>query len=109
MTVSPPPDRLPPEVGRLVIALCGDYDRRESILRRAAADPEVLAYFEHLNRGIDRAMAAVCEEGIRTQLRRDIGLRRGARRSPIYCIGEGTYKRRKRASQYRIAKELKLL
>lgn len=104
-----PSDRLPPEVGRLVIALCGDYDRRERILRRAAADPEVLATYERLNRGIDRAIAAVCEEGIRTQLRLDIGLRRGARRSPIYCIGEGTYKRRKRASQYRIAKELRLL
>ena len=102
-------DRLPPEVGRLVIALCGDYDRRESILRREAAEEDVLALYRALNRGIDRAVSEVCEVGIRTQIRRDIGDRRGARRSPIICISEGTYKRRKRAAQFRIAKELRLL
>ncbi len=102
-------NRLPLEVGRLVIALCGDYDRRESILRRQAAAPDVLSMYDALNRGIDRAVAEVCEVGIRTQIRRDIGDRRGARRSPIICLSEGTYKRRKREAQYRIAKELRLL
>ena len=102
-------DRLPPEVGRLVIALVGDYDRRESVLRRSAAEADVLAMYDALNRGIDRAVAEVCEVGIRTQIRRDIGDRRGARRSPIICLSEGTYKRRKRETQYRIAKELRLL
>lgn len=104
---SEPP--LPPEVGRVVIALCGDYDRREGVLRRGEAPPEVLCTYESLNRGIDRAIAAVCEESIRTQLRRDIGERRGARRSPIATISEGTYKRRKRESALRIARELNLV
>lgn len=102
-------DSLPPEVGRVVIALCGDYDRRERILRHGEAAPEVLSTYEALNRGIDRAIAEVCEESIRTQLRRDIGERRGARRSPIFTISEGTYKRRKRDTALRIAKELNLV
>lgn len=102
-------DRLPPEVARVVIALCGDYDRRESIIRRSAAEPDVLAMYDALNRSIDRAVGEVCEVGIRTQIRRDIGDRRGARRSPIICLSEGTYKKRKRETQYRIAKELRLL
>ncbi len=100
---------LPPEVGRVVIALCGDYDRRERVLRRKEAPPEVLSTYESLNRGIDRALAEVCEESIRTQLRQDIAERRGARRTPILSISEGTYKRRKRESALRIARELNLL
>lgn len=100
---------LPDGVRRLVIALCDDYDRRESELRRGAASPEVLARCEQLNRGIDAAVGRVCEASIRTQMRRDIGERRGARRSPLYFLSEGTYKRRKRDSQYEIARELHLL
>ena len=100
---------LPPEVGRVVIALCGDYDRRERVLLRGEAAPAVLSSYETLNRGIDRALAEVCEEGIRTQLRRDIAEKRGARRTQILTISEGTYKRRKRESALRIARELNLL
>lgn len=102
-------DKLPIEVGRVVVALCGDYQRRESILRRGSAPPDVLAQYESLNRKIEDAVAEVCEEGIRRQILLDIGSRRGARRSPLYFLSEGTYKRRKRASQYRIAKALKLV
>lgn len=101
--------RLPPEVVRVVTALCGDYDRRERVLLHGEAAPEVLSTYEALNRGIDRAIAEVCEEGIRAQLRRDIAEHRGARRTPILTISEGTYKRRKRESEIRIARELNLL
>ena len=104
-----PQKKLPPEVGRVVVALCGDYDRRERILRHGEAAPEVLSTYETLNRGIDRALAAVCEEGIRTQLRHDIAEHRGARRTPILTIGEGPYKRRKRETAMQIARELNLL
>ena len=102
-------EKLPPELCRLVIALCGDYDRREGVIRKGSAAPEVLQNYESLNRGIDRALAEVCEVGIRGDMRRDIAERRGARRTFISCMGEGTFKRRKRASQYCIARELHLL
>ena len=108
MTVSAP-QKLPAEVRQLVIALCADYDRRERILRRGAATPDVLSVFESLNRGIDRAVAETCEIGIRTDIRRDIGAKRGARRTQLYFLSEGTYKRRKRDAQHRIAEELHLL
>ena len=102
---------LPPEVGRVVVALCGDYDRRERALRsdKATASRETLRHYNMLNRAIDRALAEVCEEPIRHQLLHDIGERRGARRTSIITMSEGTYKRRKRDSTYRIAKELRLL
>ncbi len=102
-------ERLPLCVNRLVVALCGDYERRASVLRRQAAAAEVLSRFCALNSAIDEAVAQVCEEGIRRQMREDIGAGRGARRSPLYYISEGTYKNRKRAAKYHIARRLNLL
>lgn len=100
---------LPPEIGRVVIALCGDYDRRERALHRGDGAPEILLNYRALNRAIDHAIAKVCEEPIRHQVLRDIAERRGARRTPINTLSEGTYKRRKRESTYQIARELRLL
>ena len=101
--------RMPLSLDRTIVGLCGDYDRRERILARAAAAPEVLAQYERINRGIDRAVADICEDGIREQIRLDIGAGRGARRTPLYFLSEGTYKSRKRDTKWRIAEELKLL
>jgi hypothetical protein len=101
--------KLPPEVRQVVVALCADYERRERILRRQSATPDVLSLYETLNRGIDRAVAELCEARIRTEMRRDIGAKRGARRTPLYFMSEGTYKRRKRDTQHRIAEALHLL
>ncbi len=102
-------EQLPLGVNRVVVALCGDYDRRERAIRRREATPEVLSSYTALNRAIDDALAEVCEEGIRVQMRADIGAGRGARRSPLYFLSEGTYKKRKRAAKYRIARILNLL
>ena len=101
--------RLPLSLERTIMGLCGDYDRRERVLERSAATPDVLASYERLNRGIDRAVAEVCEDSIREQIRIDIGSGHGARRTPLYFLGEGTYKSRKRDAKWRIAEELKLL
>ncbi len=102
-------ESLPLEVNRLVIALCGDYDRRQHILERKCASPDTLAHFYQLNSAIDNAVAEVCEEAICRQMREDIGAGRGARRSPLYFLSEGAYKQRKRAAKYRIARSLNLL
>lgn len=101
--------KLPPEVRQVVVALCADYDRRERALRCHSATPDVLSLYETLNRGIDRAIAEICEARICTDMRRDIGAKRGARRTPLYFMSEGTYKRRKRDTQHRIAETLHLL
>ena len=101
--------RLPLGVNRLVVAFCGDYDRRQDAIRKGSAPPETLAWFSHLNNAINVALADVCEASICTQMRKDIGDGRGARRTPIYFLSEGAYKKRKRAAKYRIAKQLKLV
>ena len=102
-------DPIPLEVDRLVVAVCGDYERRERLLHRRELPPEVRACLEEMNRRIDAAIAEVCEPGICLQIRRDIGERRGARRTPLYCLGEATYKRRKHEAKLSIARALRLM
>ena len=102
-------DPIPVEVDRLVVAICGDYERRGRLLRRTTLSPEVRDALAAMNAAIDAAIAEVCEAGIRLQIRRDIGERRGARRTPLYCLGEATYKRRKHDAKLAIAKALHLM
>ena len=102
-------DPIPVEVDRLVVAVCGDYERRVRMLRRTTLPPEVRDALAGLNATIDAAIAEVCEVGIRLQIRRDIGERRGARRTPLYCLGEATYKRRKHEAKLSIARALHLM
>ncbi|MBQ2718620.1 MAG: hypothetical protein IJF73_00980 [Clostridia bacterium] len=109
LTVQEKKEQLPLALNRLIVSLVGDYERRASVLRRKAAAPDVLDRYHALNRLIDEAIAEVCEEGICRQMRLDIGEGRGARRSPLYYMGEGLYKRRKRAAKERIAEKLGLL
>ncbi len=100
---------LPAALNRLIAPLGGAYARRASVPRRRAAAEHVLLRYHAINRLIDEAIGEVCEEGICRQMRLDIGEGRGARRSPLYFMGEGLYKRRKRAAKENIAKKLGLL
>ncbi len=99
---------LPLDVSRTVVSLCNDYDRRARELIRGEKSPSVLTHYRYLNDTIDAAIAEVCEEGIREAMRRDIGLNRGHRMSPIYFMADKTYKKRKRLSKLRIAEALAL-
>ena len=102
-------EALPTVLNRVIVAIVGDYDRRASILRRRAAAPDVLDRYHAINRAIDEAIAEVCEPAICRQIRLDIGEGRGARRTPLYFLGEGLYKKRKREAKESIAKHLLLL
>lgn len=92
-----------------VCALCLDYDRRAMALEERSEDIATLLTYQYLNEAIDRGIASVCEEGIRVAMRGDIGNRIGVMRTDIYCIGDGTYKTRKRNAIEAIAKELHLI
>lgn len=99
---------LPLDVARTVASLCNDYDRRVHELALRKKPEAVLKHYAYLNAAIDDALGEVCEESIREPMRRDIGLMRGHRMSPIYYISEKTYKLRKRNAKLRIAEKLHL-
>lgn len=100
--------KMPLDVSRAVSSLCNDYERREKALSESTLCPELRESYEALNDAIDRALETTCEEGIRVMMRRDIGLCRGHRMSPIYFISEKTYKRRKNQAKAEIARRLGL-
>ncbi len=100
---------LPLQVNRVVVALCGDYDRRKKEIKKQQSDIATLQYYQYLNDTIDKALEEECEEGIRTKIREDIGNGVGHRRTQLYYMAPGTYKKRKRNCKYRIAKKLRLV
>ena len=95
---------------RLVCALCLDYDRREDALRNQEGDLCTLLTYRDLNETIDRSIAEVCEETIREEMRRDIGNYIGITRTKLLdCMGDNTFKIRKRMSIEAIARNLHLI
>ena len=96
-------------VYRIVCALCLDYDRRAEALKAQEGDTNTLLTYRYLNESIDRAIAEVCEEAIRNEMRSDIGNGIGILRTKIYFISDGTYKVRKRKSIEAIARNLHLI
>ena len=93
----------------MVVALCGDYDRRKREIQKNSIDSATLQYYRYLNDVIDAALTEECEEAIRSNMREDIGNGVGHRRTQLYYMAAGTYKKRKRNCKYRIAKKLRLV
>lgn len=102
-------DVIPEAVGHAVRAMCADYDRRAKEIARGVLPPTVLGHYMVLNAAIDEALASCCEEGIRDEMRHDIGACVGHRFTQLYYISTNTYKDRKRKSKIAIAKALYLL
>ncbi len=100
---------LPLSVNRVVVAICGDYDRRKREIEKKKIDEQTLSHYRRLNNLIDEAITEECEVGIRNTMREDIGNGVGHRRTQLYYISAGTYKTRKRNTKYRIAKKLNLV
>ena len=100
---------LPLSVNRVVVALCGDYDRRKKEIEKNRIDKETLSHYKELNDLIDEAINEECEKGIQNTMRSDIGNGVGHRRTQLYYMAAGTYKTRKRNSKYKIANKLNLL
>ena len=107
--MNPKKETLPPGVERAVIAACEDYGRRAKEIERGTLPPELIGNYMMLNAAVDNAIASCCEESIRTEMREDIGLRKGIRQTRLYYLSPSTYKLRKRESELAIAKALKLL
>jgi hypothetical protein len=93
----------------MVCALCQDYERRAEALAERSEDMATLLTYQYMNEVIDRAIASVCESGIREAMRYDIGNHVGLSRTKILYISDGTYKARKRKTIEAIAKELHLI
>ena len=101
--------RLPPGVEHMIFAICEDYPRRARAIADGVGNPATLAEYRRLNDLIDDALEESCEPDLREEMRRDLGLRRGAHYTQLWQISVGTYKIRKKMSKLAIARRLNLL
>lgn len=100
---------IPTTIVEIVKAICGDYERRERLIRHGTITGEVLSRYVFLNSIVDKALEEV-EVGIRKNMLEDIQYRRGYDFSPASpFISKNTYYRRKRKLIYDIAVGLALM
>ncbi len=100
---------LPLSVDHAVRAMCEDYERRASEIKRDKLSRLVIGHYMMLNAKIDGAIASVCEAGICEEMRRDIGNGTGHRFTQLYYLTPKTYKARKKESKLAIARALGLM
>ena len=93
---------------RLVVALCGDYERRERLLREGGLPLRMLSELRYLNMKIlDGAEEAAYADG--EIFISEIGERIGYVNSRLDFMSEPTYKRRKAEVKRSIARKLYLI
>ncbi len=100
---------VPGGVVSIVKAICADYRRRESRIRRGNLSVDTLRIYVALNSVVDKALEDV-EVGVRRDILNDLCQKRGYDGSPCGgYMGKNTYYRRKRKLVFDIAKELHLI
>lgn len=93
---------------RLVVALCGDFARRERLIREGGLPLRMLSELRYLNMKIlEGAEEEACSDG--EIFISEIGGRVGYVNSELDFMSEPTYKRRKAEVKRSIAKKLYLI
>ena len=100
---------VPAEVGKVVEALCADYDRREKAIQLGTARAEALRHYRYLNEAIREALLSVCSEEDMALLLKDISWRRSRTRSPQCRVHPTTYAELKRRAKFAVARRLRFL
>lgn len=100
---------IPPELERIVIALCADYQRRAEIIGSKNAPYNVIMEYRFLNYRIMNAAMEVAGSRDALFFINDIGTDIGYAASDLFVLSEKVYKERKREVKINIAKRLSLL
>ena len=95
-----------PTLDALVVAVCADYERRESLLRSEVLSLRTRAELRYLNYIISTATAEIAEPCYVNLFIDEIGSRTGFAHSAIEGMGEEAYKIRKMEIKRNIAKKL---
>lgn len=106
-------EKLPISVKRQIVALCGDYKRRESEILRDRRRREVLLQYKAINELIKASADEVCpyeSEDVKRALIISLGEIRGYNSSPLcMMMSAAAYYRRKELLTRKIAERLNLL
>lgn len=106
----PRKDALPQTTYLLVVAICADYDRRATALRKNELAQDTANEFKHLNEAVDLALSCISDADERKHMMQDIAHRRGYNWSQLSpFVSKNIYYKRKRLVAYRIAQSLNLI
>ena len=100
---------VPLSVARIAISVCGDYERREKLIRSSPSESPTFARMSELNSVVEQALSAL-EPAIRKDMLNDISEGIGYHKSKCsLMMGKNTYYRRRRKLVYDIAILLNLI
>ena len=98
-----------PSLDLLVVALCADYERRESMIYSHTLPSRVETEYRYLNAKIRCAAEELLGEAVAPIMIKEVGERKGYAKSELEIMSEKSYKTKKRALKIEIAKKLHLL
>ena len=99
---------MPEAIEIIIMALCSDYFRRNSVIESQSATYRVIMEYRFLNHRIYNAAAEIAGERDAVGFIRDIGCGNGYAKSSLSNLTERVYKMRKKEVKYNIAKRLSL-
>lgn len=96
------------QIDEIVIALCGDYSRRDAAIREMSVPRRVRMEYVYINTRLLVAASEICGFASAERLIEEIGGRVGYAKSELESISETSYKALKSRAKRRIAKALYL-
>ncbi len=93
----------------IVVALCADYERRESLLCTSSVGRRVAMEYRYINSRMYEAAAEIAGDRYAVQYIIEIGSRIGYTHSRVGFLSEVSYKEQKRCVKLNIARKMHLL
>ena len=99
---------MPKSLERLIVCMCADYPRRQSVIENRTAPFTVIMEYRFLNYRMMNAAMEVAGSRDALAFINDIGKNIGYAKTSLYALSESVYKERKEGVKQNIARRLSL-
>ena len=99
-------ESLSPTLDGVVVALCADYERRESMINSSTLPARIEVEYRYLNAKIRIAVEEIVGEECAITLIEEIGYKIGYAKTELDFMSEKSYKTKKLSAKVNIAKKL---
>ena len=99
---------MPKSLDRLIVCMCADYSRRQSVIENRTAPFTVIMEYRFLNYRMMNAALEVAGNRDALTFINDIGKNVGYAKTSLYYLSELVYKERKEGVKQNIARRLSL-
>ncbi|MBO5908696.1 MAG: hypothetical protein J6Q67_02810 [Clostridia bacterium] len=99
---------MPKSLDRLIVCMCADYSRRQSVIENRTAPFTVIMEYRFLNYRMMNAALEIAGSRDALTFINDIGKNIGYAKTSLYALSESVYKERKEGVKVNIARRLSL-